>query len=66
MKTHFKKILTLCLGLVLVFGLAGCASFSKPNTEKVDPKYQYVKDFEKLGLGMFIHYGLYSQVGKGE
>ena len=28
--------------------------------------YQYVKDFEKLGFGLFVHFGLYSRVGKGE
>jgi len=27
---------------------------------------QYIKDFEKLGFGMFVHFGLYSIVGKGE
>ena len=27
---------------------------------------QYIKDFEKLGFGMFVHFGLYSLVGKGE
>lgn len=27
---------------------------------------QYIKDFESLGLGLFIHWGLYSQMGKGE
>lgn len=27
---------------------------------------QYIKDFEQLGLGMFVHFGLYSQLGKGE
>ena len=27
---------------------------------------QYVADFEKLGFGMFVHWGLYSQIGKGE
>ena len=25
-----------------------------------------IADFEKLGFGLFIHWGLYSQVGKGE
>lgn len=25
-----------------------------------------ISDFEKMGFGMFIHYGLYSQLGKGE
>ena len=25
-----------------------------------------IKEFEKLGLGMFVHFGLYSQLGKGE
>lgn len=29
-------------------------------------KYQYVKDFEKLGFGMFVHFGLYSKYAKGE
>ena len=27
---------------------------------------KYIADFEKLGFGMFIHWGLYSQIGKGE
>lgn len=27
---------------------------------------QYVKDFENLGFGMFVHFGLYSVLGKGE
>lgn len=27
---------------------------------------KYVADFEKLGFGMFVHWGLYSQIGKGE
>ena len=27
---------------------------------------QYIKDFEQLGLGLFIHWGLYSQLGQGE
>ncbi len=26
----------------------------------------YVADFERLGFGMFVHWGLYSQLGKGE
>ncbi|MBP3348576.1 MAG: alpha-L-fucosidase [Clostridia bacterium] len=27
---------------------------------------QYIKDFEKLGFGMFVHFGLYSVLGRGE
>jgi len=27
---------------------------------------EYIKNFEKLGFGMFVHWGLYSQLGKGE
>ena len=27
---------------------------------------QYIKDFEKLGFGMFVHFGLYSIIGRGE
>lgn len=27
---------------------------------------QYIKDFEKLGFGMFVHFGLYSMLGSGE
>lgn len=27
---------------------------------------QYIKDFEQLGFGMFVHFGLYSILGKGE
>lgn len=30
-----------------------------------EPK-QYIKDFEQLGLGLFVHWGLYSQLGQGE
>ncbi len=28
--------------------------------------HQYIADFENLGLGMFVHWGLYSQLGVGE
>ena len=28
--------------------------------------YSYVNDFRKLGFGMFVHFGLYSVLGKGE
>ncbi len=28
--------------------------------------YSYVKDFQGLGMGMFVHFGLYSVLGKGE
>ena len=27
---------------------------------------KYIADFEQLGLGLFIHWGLYSQLGQGE
>lgn len=27
---------------------------------------EYIKDFEKLGFGLFVHFGLYSIIGKGE
>lgn len=27
---------------------------------------QYIKDFEQLGFGMFVHFGLYSIIGRGE
>ena len=26
---------------------------------------KYIQEFEKLGFGMFVHFGLYSVVGKG-
>lgn len=29
-------------------------------------KPEYIKRFEKLGFGMFVHFGLYSVLGKGE
>ncbi len=29
-------------------------------------KLQYIADFEKLGFGVFVHFGLYSILGKGE
>ncbi len=28
--------------------------------------YSYIKDFEKLGFGLFVHFGLYSMLKKGE
>ena len=28
--------------------------------------YEYIREFQKLGLGLFAHFGLYSAVGKGE
>lgn len=27
---------------------------------------KYIKDFEELGFGMFVHFGLYSLIGRGE
>lgn len=29
-------------------------------------KLQYIENFEKLGFGLFVHFGLYSILGKGE
>ena len=29
-------------------------------------KLQYIENFEKLGFGLFVHFGLYSVLGKGE
>lgn len=29
-------------------------------------KLKYIENFEKLGFGLFVHFGLYSEVGKGE
>ena len=29
-------------------------------------KFKYIEDFERLGFGLFIHFGLYSVAGKGE
>ena len=28
--------------------------------------YEYIENFKKLGFGLFVHFGLYSIVGKGE
>ena len=28
--------------------------------------FEYIKSFEKLGFGMFVHFGLYSVLEKGE
>lgn len=28
--------------------------------------YEYIENFKRLGFGMFIHFGLYSVIGKGE
>ena len=28
--------------------------------------HQYVKDFENMGLGMFVHFGIYSTLAQGE
>ncbi len=32
----------------------------------VPERKKYIADFEQLGFGMFIHWGLYSQLGQGE
>lgn len=29
-------------------------------------KFEYIRNFEKLGFGLFVHFGLYSILGKGE
>lgn len=33
---------------------------------KIPVAPQYIKDFEQLGFGMFVHFGLYSQLNRGE
>ena len=25
-----------------------------------------IKEFEKLGFGLFVHFGMYSEIGKGD
>lgn len=37
---------------------------AKKNIEPTPEKY--IKEYEKLGIGMFVHWGIYSQLGKGE
>ncbi len=32
----------------------------------IPQKAKYIADFEQLGFGMFVHWGLYSQLGQGE
>ena len=29
-------------------------------------KLEYISNFEKLGMGVFVHFGVYSKAGKGE
>ena len=29
-------------------------------------KLKRIEEFEQLGFGMFVHWGLYSQLGRGE
>lgn len=74
----FKKNIVLaiiCLLTVsLIISLTACASNSKSNVissakehdQNYPAEYNYVKDFEQMGLGMFVHFGLYSTIGKGE
>lgn len=32
----------------------------------IPERKKYIADFEQLGFGMFVHWGLYSQLGRGE
>ena len=32
----------------------------------INNNYEYVYNFKKMGFGMFVHFGLYSVIGKGE
>ncbi len=36
------------------------------NHNEIPAAPQYIKDFEQLGFGMFVHFGLYSQLNRGE
>ena len=36
------------------------------NTKNIPVPAKYVADFEKMGFGMFVHWGLYSQKDRGE
>jgi len=34
--------------------------------KKIPVAPKYIQDFEQLALGMFVHFGLYSQLNSGE
>lgn len=41
-------------------------SVKEDKTMSVPQPLKRIADFEKMGLGMFVHWGLYSQIGMGE
>ena len=38
----------------------------KETTDMIPTPEKRIAEFENMGFGMFIHYGLYSQLGQGE
>lgn len=34
--------------------------------ENFNNMYEYIENFKKLGFGLFVHFGLYSVIGRGE
>ena len=36
------------------------------DSNRIPEPSQHVAAFERMGFGMFIHWGLYSQLGRGE
>ena len=42
------------------------AKYKEFNMNMTPTPAPYIRNFEQLGFGMFVHFGLYSQLGKGE
>ena len=64
----------LLLAVLVTFSITGCEpqdavpSYLEAYSElfREDPRAANMKWFREAGYGMFIHYGLYSQLGRGE
>jgi len=73
-KLDSMKILKTLVLLVMILGNAACnkgpepPSYLKGKAEsyRTDPRATNLEWFKGAKYGMFIHYGLYSQLGKGE
>ncbi|MDO5329321.1 MAG: alpha-L-fucosidase [Coriobacteriia bacterium] len=71
----FKKIfISGLLAISLIFGVSACTNNNTQEKQKqaytnqadYPAQYKYIKDFEQLGYGVFVHFGLYSIIGQGE
>lgn len=61
-----REFLAMGAGSIFASSSLGSWALNQPMAQEIPTPAPYVKAFEDLAFGMFVHWGLYSQLGRGE